>query len=59
MDDTIELSVEVPAEIRLAVERAAAAQGISVSDFIEQHLKKMLTERGFFPSAGLSRVRWH
>jgi uncharacterized protein (DUF1778 family) len=43
-DKPIELPVCVPAETKPAVERAAAAQGLSVSEFIEQAVKKMLAE---------------
>ena len=43
-DKSVELAIEVPAEIKLAIERAAAAQRISVSKFIENALQKMLAE---------------
>lgn len=43
-DKSVELAIEVPAETKLAVERAAAAQGKSVSEFIERALKMMLAE---------------
>jgi predicted HicB family RNase H-like nuclease len=45
-DKSIELAVKVPAETKLAVERAAAEQGISVSEFIENAVQKMLAEAG-------------
>ena len=43
-DKSVELAIEVPAETKLAIERAAAAQGISVSEFIENALQRMLAE---------------
>jgi predicted HicB family RNase H-like nuclease len=46
-DKSVELLVEVPAETKLAVERAAAAQGISVSEFIENAVQKILAEVGY------------
>jgi predicted HicB family RNase H-like nuclease len=42
--DKTELAIEVPTETKRAVERAAAAQGLSVSEFIEQAVKKMLAD---------------
>ena len=38
-EKSIELAVEVPPETRLAIERAAAAQGMSVSEFIQDTLQ--------------------
>lgn len=46
-DKTIQLTVEVPVEIREAIERAAAAQEIPVSDFVERALAKFLLEAGY------------
>jgi uncharacterized protein (DUF1778 family) len=40
------LAVEVPPETRLAIERAAAAQGMSVSEFIQDTLQRLLVEIG-------------
>lgn len=51
-DKTVELAIEVPAETKLAVERAAAAQGISVSKFLENALRKMLEEVSFSEPSG-------
>ena len=45
-DKSIELAVEVPAEIKLAIERAAAAQGMSVSEFVQDALRRLLVEIG-------------
>jgi hypothetical protein len=33
-DKPIELSIEVPAETRLAIERAAAERGMTVSEYL-------------------------
>jgi len=46
-DKPIELSIEVPAETRRAIERAAAERGISVSDFLEEALRKHLVDTGY------------
>ena len=52
-DKSIELAVEVPAETKRAVERAAAAQGITVSQYLENAVQKMLAEVGYgAPRAG-------
>jgi predicted HicB family RNase H-like nuclease len=46
-DKTRELIIEVPAEIRQAIERAAAAQDISISEFVERALAKFLADTGY------------
>jgi uncharacterized protein (DUF1778 family) len=46
-DKTRELIIEVPAEIRQAIERAAAAQDISISEFVESALAKFLADTGY------------
>jgi uncharacterized protein (DUF1778 family) len=48
-DEYIELAIEVPAETKVAVERAAAAQGVSVSEFVENAVQKMLAGAGCSP----------
>ena len=45
-DKTKELAIEVPVEIRQTIERAAAAQEISVSEFVERALAKFLADAG-------------
>lgn len=46
-DKTIELAIKVPVEIRQAIERAAAAQDMPVSEFIEGALVKFLVDAGY------------
>ena len=46
-DKSVELAIEVPAEIKLAIERAAAEQGMSVSEFIENAVQRLLAEIGY------------
>ena len=46
-DKTKELVIEVPAEIRQAIERAAAAQKIPASKFVEHALAKFLADAGY------------
>ena len=46
-DKTKELAIEVPVEIRQAIERAAQAQEISVSEFVERALAKFLADTGY------------
>jgi hypothetical protein len=48
-DKYIELAIEVPAETKVAVDARAAAQGVSVSEFIENAVQKMLAEVGYSP----------
>jgi uncharacterized protein (DUF1778 family) len=45
-DKTIELAIKVPVEIRQAIERAAAAEHMPVSDFVERALVKFLVDAG-------------
>ena len=45
-DNSIELAVEVPAETKFAIERAAAARGMSVSEFVQDTSRKLLVEIG-------------
>lgn len=40
----LELSIEVPAETRRAIERAAAERGMTVSEYLEYALRKSLAE---------------
>jgi uncharacterized protein (DUF1778 family) len=46
-DQDIELSIELPAETTLAIKRAAAARGMSVSEFVENALRKSLIDAGY------------
>jgi uncharacterized protein (DUF1778 family) len=46
-DKKIKLAFEVPAETKRAVERVAAAQGLSVSEFMEKAVQRMLVEAGY------------
>jgi len=46
-DKTIELAIEVPVEFKQAIERAAAARGVSVPDFLEDALRKLLADTGY------------
>lgn len=46
-DKTIELAIEVPVEIRQAIERAAAAQEMPVSEFVERALARFLVDAGY------------
>lgn len=46
-DKTIELAIKVPVEIRQAIELAAAAEHMPVSDFVERALAKFLVEAGY------------
>jgi hypothetical protein len=46
-DKPIELSIEVPAEIRRAIERAAAEGGMTVPAFLEEALRRYLTDAGY------------
>jgi len=46
-DKNVELAIEVPPETKLAIERAAAEQGMSVSQFIENAVQRLLAEIGY------------
>jgi len=46
-DKPIELSIEVAAETRREIERAAAAKGMSVSAFLEDALRRYLVDTGY------------
>lgn len=46
-DKPIELSIEVPAETMRAIERTAAERGVSVSQFLEDALRKHLVDTGY------------
>lgn len=43
-DKSIELAVEVPAETKLAIERAATSLGMSVSELVQDAFRKLLVE---------------
>ena len=43
----IELSIEIPAEVKRAIERAAAERGLSVSDFLAAAVRKRLVDTGY------------
>lgn len=44
--ETVELSIEVPSGTKRAIERAASQRGLSVSDFIQEALRRYLEEAG-------------
>jgi uncharacterized protein (DUF1778 family) len=46
-DKSIELAVEVPAEIKRAIERAAEARGMSVDEFVQNAMRKSLIDAGY------------
>jgi uncharacterized protein (DUF1778 family) len=46
-DQTNELSIEVGPETRRALEKAAAAHGLSVSDFVQEALRRFLAASGY------------
>jgi hypothetical protein len=46
-DKPIELSIEVPAETKRAIERAAAERGVTVAVFLEQALRRYLVDTGY------------
>ena len=46
-DKPIELSIEVPAETKRAIERAASERGVSVFQFLEDALRKHLADTGY------------
>jgi uncharacterized protein (DUF1778 family) len=45
--DPQELTIEVSAETRRAIEKAAAAHGLSVSDYIQEALRRFLAATGY------------
>src|SRR6185437_10324111 len=51
-DKTIEQAIEVPVEFKQAIERAAAARGVSVPDFLEDALRKLLADTGYIDEEG-------
>ncbi len=51
-DKDIELLIEVPAETKLAVERVAAARGMSVAEFVQNALRKSLIDAGYIDDEG-------
>jgi uncharacterized protein (DUF1778 family) len=46
-DQTNELSIEVSPETSRALEKAAAERGLSVSDFVQEALRRFLTAVGY------------
>jgi len=46
-DKPIELSIEVPAQTKRAIERAATERGLSVSEFFEEAVRKHLVDTGY------------
>lgn len=46
-DRPIELSIEVPAETRREIERAAAERGMSVPEYLQDALRKFLVDGGY------------
>jgi len=46
-DKAIELSIEVPREIKRAIERAAAQRGMTVPAFVQQTLRMYLVNTGY------------
>ena len=46
-DKPIELSIEVPAETQRALARAAAARGMTTSEYLEYVLRKSLLAAGY------------
>jgi uncharacterized protein (DUF1778 family) len=46
-DKPIELWIDLPPEIKRAIERAAAARGLSVSEFVRTALRKFLFDAGY------------
>ena len=47
MTKPIELSIEVPAETKRAIERAAAERGVTVPAFLGDALRKYLVDTGY------------
>ena len=54
-DKSIELLIEVPAETKLAIERAAAARTLSVAAFLEVSLRKYLADAGYIDEDAADR----
>ena len=46
-EKSIELSIEVPAKTRRAIERVAADRGMSASEYLEYVLRKSLVDAGY------------
>jgi len=46
-DKPIELSIEVPAETRRALARAAEERGVTVPEFLDEALRKYLVDTGY------------
>ena len=46
-DKPIELSIDVPAETRRAIECLAAARGMTTSEYLEYALRKSLIDVGY------------
>jgi hypothetical protein len=46
-DKPIGLSIDVPPETKRAIERAAVERGKSVSEFLEETLRKYLIDTGY------------
>jgi hypothetical protein len=46
-DKTNELAIDVPAVAKSPLERAAAERGLSVSEFLEGALRKLLIDTGY------------
>lgn len=46
-NNPIELSIEVTAETRREIERAAAERGMTAPEFLEQALRKYLVDTGY------------
>jgi hypothetical protein len=49
-DKPIELSIEVPAETKRAIERAAAERGMTVPDFLQGASRRYLADAGYLES---------
>ncbi len=46
-DKAVELAIEVPAETKRAIERAAAERGMTVAAFLQQTLRMYLVDTGY------------
>ena len=46
-DKPIELWIDVPPEIKLAIERAAAERGLSVAEFLQEAVRKHPVDTGY------------
>jgi uncharacterized protein (DUF1778 family) len=49
MTETVELLIEVPGDTKRAIERAASERGLSVSEFIQEALRRYLADAGKNP----------